>query len=275
MEIYAEYLFIENFIVGMIILYLSAKIGGLQICKWRICLGGILCGFFSFIIFADNMGMFMSIGIKLAFSLLLSYITFGKSILKGTLLIYIVSALMGGITIMLIYIAKIKGVANNAVLYINDISYTNIIFGVSMAFGIIVVFSEIFKGKQLREMVFAEIILEIEGHSMMHKALIDSGNFLREPLSGKAVAVMSKSAAAEMKNFKDIDFNKRYCLIPYSSVGIEKGVLEGYRVDNIYINNKPMGSIVVAVYEAEFNKNGEQEYQLLLGRDFLTGGTTP
>ncbi|QHI73293.1 sigma-E processing peptidase SpoIIGA [Aminipila terrae] len=272
MEIYGEYLFAENFLMGILILYLSSKIANLPTSKKRLIAGGMLCGVFSFIIFVQNIGILLGILVKVLFSLLLAYVAFDRKIFKGTILIYIVSAFMGGMTIIILYIIRIRGMTNNAVLYVGDITYMNVVFGAVVSYIIIMAFSKIITAKQLKERIFTDITIEIEGHTVTHRALIDSGNFLKEPLSGKAVAIISKSAAAKLKSMENIDFSKRYCLVPYNSIGMKNGILEGYRVDNAYVNNKALGSIIVAVYNMEFCKLGEEEYQMLLSKDFLLGG---
>lgn len=273
MEVYAEYLFGENLLMGILILYLSSKIGGLKTSKIRLFIGGVLCGFFSFIIFIQNIGMLLGVLFKILFSMFLAHVAFNKKYLKGTILIYVVSAFIGGMTIILLYITKISGMTNNAVLYIKDISYMNVVFGAVVSYVIVMLFIKIITAKQLKERIFTDITVEIEGHSVTHRALIDSGNFLREPLTGKAVAIISKSAAVKLRSLEDIDFDKRYCLVPYNSIGVKNGILEGYRVDNAYVNSRTLGSIVVAVYDTEFCKQGEEEeYQMLLSKDFLMGG---
>ena len=273
MEVYAEYLFLENFLMGILILYLSGKIAGLTTSKKRLILGGILCGLFSFIIFVRNMGMLLGVLVKIAFSLLLAHVAFDKKILKGTILIYIVSVFMGGMTILLLYLIRIRGLTNNAVLYVGDITYMNVVFGAVVSYITIIAFSKVMEAKQLKERVFTTITIEIEGHTVIHRALIDSGNFLRDPLSGKAVAIISQSAAVQFKNMDHVDFSSRYCLIPYHAIGTKNGMLEGYRVDNAWVNGRALGSIIVAVYDTEFCKLGEEEeYQILLSKDFLMGG---
>ena len=55
MVVYAEYLFLENFITGLIILYFSGRICGRKTKKIRLCAGGALCGLFSFTLFVNIM----------------------------------------------------------------------------------------------------------------------------------------------------------------------------------------------------------------------------
>jgi stage II sporulation protein GA (sporulation sigma-E factor processing peptidase) len=272
-EIYAEYLFLENFFIGIIILMLSAKVGGLKTCKKRLVLGGTLCGFFSFVIFIQNIAILLSISMKIAFAVLLSFVVFDKKLMKATVMIYVVSALMGGITIMIMYIGRIRGLTNNAVVYIGEVSYLNIIAGVVISYLVLISFSSIFKEKQLKERVFTDISVVIGGAIIKHRALIDSGNFLRDPITGKPVIILSKSAAIDLKKLKNIDLNSRYCIVPYKAIGVENGLLEAYRADNAYVNGCALGSIILAIYNTEFCNIGEDErYQVLISRDILREG---
>lgn len=273
MEVYGEYLFMENFLMGLLILHLAGKIAGLVTSKKRLVAGGILCGLFSFILFVPNLGMGVGTLVKLLFSALLAWVVFHKKILRAMVLIYLVSAFMGGMTILLLYLTRISGMTSNAVLYIGDIGYVNVAFGAVASWLLVWAFSRVMAVKQLRERIFTDVVIEIGGHQFVHRALIDSGNFLREPLSGKAVVVISKAAAAQLKQLGDADLSRRYCLIPYNSIGVSHGLLEGYRVDNARVEGRNLGSVVVAVYDREFCKLGEEEtYEILLSKDFLMGG---
>ncbi|QIB69897.1 sigma-E processing peptidase SpoIIGA [Aminipila butyrica] len=273
MEVYGEYLFMENFLMGLLILHLAGKIAGLVTSKKRLAAGGVLCGLFSFILFVPNLGMGMGTLVKLLFSALLAWVVFHKKIFRAMVLIYLVSAFMGGMTILLLYLTRISGMTSNAVLYIGDIGYVNVAFGAVVSWLLVLAFSRVMAVKQLRERIFTEVIIEIGGHQLVHRALIDSGNFLREPLSGKAVVVISKGAAAQLKQLEDADLSRRYCLIPYNSIGVSHGLLEGYRVDNARVEGRNLGSVVVAVYDREFCRLGEEEtYEILLSKDFLMGG---
>lgn len=271
MEIYAEYLFLENFLIGMIILVLSARVGGMKTCKKRIVLGGMLCGFFAFVIFI-RMPILLSLLVKLSFAVLLSFVVFPKKYIKGTVMIYIVSALMGGITIMIMYLWRIRGITNNAVVYIGDVTYLNVVVGVVASTIILCGFSTIFKEKRLQDRIFTDISVVIGDAVIKHRALIDSGNFLRDPITGRPVIILSKSAAAELKTLSNIDLSSRYCIVPYKAIGIENGLLEAYRADNAYINGCALGRIVVAIYNTEFCNIGEEKYQVLISRDILREG---
>lgn len=273
MVIYIEYLFMENVLVGAAILKISSKLGKLKTNKLRIGLGSLLCGFFAFIIFVDNLGVFFGNFLKLSFSVLLAVIAFKANYIKGTLLIYLTSTFMGGMTIVLMYMSKLRGIANNAVLYIGETTYVNVIVGILVSILILNSVVKVLQEGVLKERILVDVLLRIEGHEIKERALIDSGNFLKDPILGRPVAVMSKSEAKVLKSYDDVDWERRFCLIPYNSVGKTSGLLEGYRVDEAIINGQNIGSIVVAVYDAEFcSFDKEEHYQMLLNKDCLLGG---
>ena len=56
MVIYGEYLFLENFITGMLLLILTAKLLGEKIRRWRIAAAASLCGAGGFLVFVPTIG---------------------------------------------------------------------------------------------------------------------------------------------------------------------------------------------------------------------------
>ena len=274
MVIYAEYLFIENFLIGAAILKISAWLGKLETGKIRIFIGSICCGLFAFVIFLDNLGMAAGMLVKIVFSLALSRLVFGKSFVKGTVIIYLTSVFMGGMTIALLYLTRIKGMSNNAVVYIGDVSYMNVIFGIAISGAILLLFAHIMHEKQLREKIFTDVVLKVENHSVVQRALIDSGNFLRDPFLGRPVAVISRPEGGRLKGIKEIEWEKRFCPVPYSGIGVEKGLMEGYRVDELVINGRSLKNVVVAIFDSDFYSFcREERYEMLLSEEMLAGGS--
>ena len=50
MEIYGEYLFLENFITGILLLLLTGRLSGEHPVKIRLFAGGLICGMSGFLI---------------------------------------------------------------------------------------------------------------------------------------------------------------------------------------------------------------------------------
>lgn len=63
------------------------------------------------------------------------------------------------------------------------------------------------------------------------EALIDSGNSLVEPISGKPVSVVEEWVVQELWGEEE----RLYRAIPYHSIGKAKGILEGYLLPELYV----------------------------------------
>lgn len=82
--------------------------------------------------------------------------------------------------------------------------------------------------------------------SICVSALIDSGNSLIEPISGKPVSVIEKEAFACLWK-KEPDF---YRAIPFHSIGKRKGILRGYLLPEIRVEINGMVKTCRNVYVA-------------------------
>ena len=82
----------------------------------------------------------------------------------------------------------------------------------------------------------AKVILEDQGDRWELTGLIDTGNRLKEPLTGRPVSILEEKEAVKMQRYCRIQQEKNgYLLIPYYSVGTEKGWMQGMVVDAMYI----------------------------------------
>lgn len=284
MEIYAEYLFVENFAASFLILLLTGKICGRNIRRPRLIFGSIVCGIYAFILLSP-IGTIAALFSKLAFSMLLIIYTFAifpakksdiisrtRGGLKILITFYITSFIMGGVTVACMYAGGIKGVASNGSVYIESPTYFNIITGVGLTWLLGIPFAKFIKERTRVEKMFRDAVVEIEGQRWPLKAMIDTGNFLKEPSTGKPVAIICKSAAEEILMSGKAG-KERFSVIPYKSIGSEGGVLIGFRVDKIIMGARTIENMVLAVYEGEFNQAKEGEtYRLLMNRELLEGG---
>lgn len=93
--------------------------------------------------------------------------------------------------------------------------------------------------------------------------LIDTGNGLIDPISGKEVAVLEEKVWQNMKKCKR---EEKYKLIPFHSIGKENGILEGYEVDRIRIEGKTgsrdLANVIIAVFKGNLSAKGD--YQMIL-----------
>lgn len=127
------------------------------------------------------------------------------------------------------------------------------------------------------------LVVEINGQKQALRALIDSGNELVEPVSGKRVVIVEKDVmknlvpAEIMQSIEQMTpiggdpdsaegWNKRLVLIPFKSVGRDSGVLVGLRPDSVYLKHKGkqvrLPGVIIGLETGSLSQRGE--YQALI-----------
>lgn len=259
MVIYAEYLFLENALTGGLILLLTAGISGIRCKKLFLVLGSILCGIYSFILFWDSLHPLLALFSKFAFSFGLVLIVFQPKTLRRfgriTLVFYLISFAMGGITIGLMYFLGIQGVTQNSSVYMNGFGYAYVTLGCLTTYGIFRFFTGFIKGRMIRERIYADVEISMEGKKETLRGLVDTGNFLADPVSGKPVFLINEKGARKLfpdeilqeilqgkqtehmyEKLMNSSYATRIRLIPYRTVGEGKGYFIGIRTDFIRID---------------------------------------
>jgi hypothetical protein len=118
-----------------------------------------------------------------------------------------------------------------------------------------------------RRNIYTVVLME-NGRSIEARALYDSGNLLTEPVSGKAVSIIEKSAILSdwMKNTPE-----KFKIIPYKSIGEENGILEGIVIDKLIIQNDDKKVVedkaVIALYDGKLSKDGK--FEMILNHNLM------
>lgn len=306
MVIYAEYLFLENAVTGALILLLTGKISGVRCKKSLVIFGSILCGAFSFILFWDTLNPFAALFLKLGFSAAVVCVVFRplklRQFARITLVFYLVSFAMGGVTIGMMYFLGIAGVTQNSAVYIGVWGYLYVMLGCAFAWLILSLFADFIKGRLIRERTFADVEINLKGQTVIMRGMVDTGNFLKDPLTGKPVMIISAAAAKKFlpdviveeavkgqkshilsEELMNSEYASRIRIIPYQSVGEERGYLIGIRPDTVRIGihgrkgndrtvTAPEGAIL-AIYRGMFSgAQSEEDCSVLLHPSMIEGG---
>lgn len=267
MIIYGEFLFLENFITGLLLLILTAVLTSKGVSKLRIFVGAILCGAASFEIFLAAVGP-AAIAFRAAAALLIVYIGLGaesiKALLCETLLFLALTLISGGAVMALMLWQQVPSLSGTGVFYIPPVTYLRLLcFGI-IAFGFSYKVVCIIKDLRLKNLLCGTAEVSIGGETLSFSAMIDSGNYLKEPISGRPVVLIGTKAAQKLKMFIG---DERYVIIPFSGAGVRKGILEGIRSDCVNFRGNEVKSVVLAFYDGEF-----EDSEMILGRDFLDRG---
>ncbi len=139
---------------------------------------------------------------------------------------------------------------------------------------------------------YVSLYIEFDGQGLWMPALIDTGNELRDPLTGTPVIIVECSAIkniicpeiTEPDFFKDNflgphgngtlspSWAKRFRVIPFSSLGCESGLLPGFKADNIKIKGNyefPCSekTAIICLYDKELSEN--KKYTALLSPELV------
>ncbi len=266
MIIYGEYLFIENFIVGLLLLLLTGKLMGNRTILWRILAASILCGLSGFLVFTAIHPLVDGIT-RLVTLFTVVYVAFGRSYLLKTAAIFMVlTFLSGGAVMALLLWQQEPAITHQGIVYIDIITYFRLLCFGTLAFGFTYWFIRFLRGARAQLSIKGKVCLIIEGTNYYFTAFVDSGNSLREPSTGKPVVLLDKKGADKLP-FQAREVPARYVIIPYKTVGLNHGFLEGLRTDTVIFEEKKVDGACVAFYDGEFDR-----YEVLLNRDFLEGG---
>jgi stage II sporulation protein GA (sporulation sigma-E factor processing peptidase) len=305
MVIYAEYLFLENALTGALIIFLTGKVAGIQCKKLLLIIGSTLCGLYSFILFWDSMHPVAAFLSKLCFSVIVILVVFRplkpRKFARITMIFYLISFAMGGITIGSMYFLGIAGLTHNSALYLGISGYFYILFGCILTYFFFCLLSGFILGRLIKERTFADVKIFMEDKAVTIKGMVDTGNFLKDPLTGNPVMIISAAAAKKIlpkeiideviraSDMRDITqklissmYAARIRVIPYHSIGEERGCLIGIRPDKIQIklHNKKSEEYkdaskgtLLAIYKGEFSGGQlDDDCSILLHHSLLEGG---
>ncbi|WP_459195388.1 sigma-E processing peptidase SpoIIGA [Wukongibacter baidiensis] len=295
-EIYAEYLFLENFIMNFIILHITSYFCKYQGKTFKLGLGAAVGALYAFIIFFPSLHFLLSFSMKLVASMLIIVISFTpekfRDFFKYLSVFYLVSFVFGGTAFALFYFTNFNTILSNGIFYSNNFSFRALFYSVAVAYVLIVISIGFLKNKINKENLYKQIIIEFDSKKKEINALIDTGNTLADPISQFPVIVVEYNAIEELlpDGIKDIfrddnskklenvstilqssNWMNRFRIIPFTSLGKENGILIGFKPDKVMLEIKGdemnITKTIIGISTNRLSKNGD--YRALLNPDIL------
>ncbi len=250
MEIYGEYFFLENWIANAIIIWLVARIWKKPLGRARLLAAAALSALYAFGIFSPKMALLYHPAVKLLFSWAMMRFTFGRtSLLAGAKLVltfYGAGFLLGGAVAAFLYFTSTAGTVSSGAFYFDKLTYASLLAALGGSLCLLRALLGIFSQRRERNRLICPVKLQAGGRQKPLVGLVDTGNFLREPVTGLPVVVGQAEAVREFfpleegaeKTFgreaegkKASDERERQSLyvIPYATVGTRAGAMLGIR----------------------------------------------
>lgn len=295
MTVYIDVVLIENLIMNYIIIFATGIILKIKMKQIRIILGSLIGAIYTIIAYVSNLRIYSNFILKFILSIIIVYISFNpqtqKQLWKSLLIFYLTSLVFGGAAFAIIYVVRPQEILRNNQLIFGTTSMKVILFSAILAFIVIILAFKIVKNKISKKDMFCDIEVKINEEIIKTKAMIDTGNFLKEPITNKPVVVIEHTLLYDcipkqiLNNIEQIlggDFSNvpeeireeyisKLKFIPFSSLGKQNGMLIGINAKYIKIkseeNENINENVIVGIYNKSLTKRGE--YRALIGIELV------
>ena len=295
MTIYVDVVLIENLIMNYIILFATGLILKVKIKHVRLILSSLLGAIYSIVAYGGFLKIYSSFILKIILSVIIVYIAYNpqsvKKMCKELLFFYLTSFVFGGAAFALIYIVKPQEILMKNGLFLGTYPLKTVILAAIVAFVVIITAFTIIKSKFTKKDMIYEIEVKLDNKIIKTKALIDTGNMLKEPITNTPVVVIEHTLLYEcipkeiLNHLEDIiggDFEKipekikdeyisKLKLIPFSSLGKQNGMLIGIKAEYLKIIKEEQvevkENVILGIYDKSLTK--KEEYRALMGMEFV------
>lgn len=296
MTVYLDIIFVENILMNYIILFatliiLKVKNRGQQI---RLFASSVIGSSYAIIVYLNIIPIYSNIITKIVLSIVMIYVAFNpqnvKQLLKQLLIFYLTSFVFGGCAFALIYFIKPERVKMNNGVFVGTYPIKVTLIAGIIAFIITQIAFKINKIRLDSKNTFINIKIYYEEKILEVKALLDSGNMLKDPISGMPVIIIEKEILhkiipEEILNYienivggeeqKEKTEVKKYLskirMVPFMSIGKENGMLLGIRIDKVKIETEEINiekdNVIAGIYNQKLTK--DNKYNALIGLNLL------
>ena len=281
----------ENIFLNFIILLSTAIISKSQIKIIRIFISSFIGGLFAILNYIININWLFTIILKVMISIVMIKIAFNKSnfkkILKQLMFFYLVSFTFGGIAFMLLFFINPQNIIVKSNHLVGTYPIKVAIIAGIVGFLVFVIISKIIKSNLSKKAMLCEIEIFYKGNIQKMKAMLDTGNLLKEPINKMDVVIVEKENLKSiiskdiLDNIQNILKGKmlesdnlhsyKLKLIPFSSLGNDNGLLIGFKPDYVKIYSEEeivRNDILIGIYDGKLTKNNL--YTSLIGLDALS-----
>lgn len=299
MTVYLDIVFLENVLMNYIIIFATGVVIKDELKKLRIFFASCIGAVYTIVMYLNIIPIYSNFIMKLILSFAIVYIAFKpksfKKFIKDLTIFYLVSFVFGGCVFALMYFLQPQMAQIKNGVFVGAYPLKIALIGGVLAFIIVQISFKIVKTKLTKKDMLYDIEFFINGKSTSVKGLLDTGNLLKDPISGFPVIVvehkslysvipeevlnnLNKIMGGETDelsvNSEFIKILSRFRMIPFSSLGKQNGILLGIKADSVNVildeKIKSINNVIIGIYDKSFTKNGM--YSAIFGLDMLEGG---
>lgn len=230
---------------------------------------------------------------KVLLSIIMVYITLEansiKKLFKQLIVFYLVSFSFGGCAFALLYFVRPQDVLIKNGVYIGTYPIKIALLGGVIGFVITQMAFKIVKSKIKKKDVIYKIKIKIFEKEQIVNAILDTGNFLKDPITKMPVIIVEKAElysilpkelldnidsiiGGEREDFINSAEENKYLnklkIIPFSSIGKQNGIMVGIKADEVTILHEESENRKNVIIGISSQKLGNH-YSALFGLDLL------
>lgn len=274
--VYVDILFLLNFFVNTITIYISLLILKQEIKLWRLVLSAGFLSLYACIMFFPKIQFIYSVfgkAIALIFACFIAYPT--KSVLrllKNTAILFLCNIILGGIVFALIFATNfgttVGSAVSNGEFYLN-INASTLIISIITAYTCVYIVAEIKKENRILSGQIYDIEIIFQDTELSIKGFLDTGCTLCEPISKTPAIIISQRTAKKLFGTVEIweKYPDKYRLIPYSTIDNKKGFLQGIYPDKITIDGNLIKKSIVAI--SKENISADDRFDAIFGTEIF------
>jgi stage II sporulation protein GA (sporulation sigma-E factor processing peptidase) len=301
MTLYADILFLINFIMNAFVLWLAFKITrSARKRRWWMAGGAVMALLYALLLVIEplrglNMVMaqtaILAAGVFVAF-----YPRDLRAFLKQMLVTYLISFTVGGLGMALFYLTDLPYalhyIAADIGAFSRAVSWQLALTGMALSYAFIKLGQFLLERRSLKKQMLCSVQISSSDTNVSLTALVDTGHSLREPISQAPVIVaefervkpflpegLQKLFSEKRENDltglllgQENAFYTRLRMIPFTSLGRKSGMLVGFRPDKVMVRDenevRTRQDIVIGIYNDRFTRDGR--YQGLLSSELVS-----
>lgn len=282
--IYVDTLFLLNAAVDYLLLLASARLAGEPLARLRFLLGAALGGLYAVAIFLPGLSFLARPPCRLAAAVLMVLAAFWKSrrLLRQVVIFLALSCAFGG-GVLAIGLLGGRGLTlSNGVLY-SGMDLKIVLLSAAGCYGALTLLFQRTGRHTAASGELRPVRLTLGERQVSLIALVDTGNTLTDPATGRPVLVAEadcveellppgirpspadlRDPAGALERLED-PWRRRFRLLPYRSVGVDRGLLLAVRVDQVQVGEEDRGPMLAALSPTPVSDGGG--YRALLGAD--------
>ncbi len=251
--VYLDLFFIINFSMDFLCFYLAGTLLGSKLSVLRMLLGATVGGIYADISLFLPVNGLPELILHIAVCGLMCIIVYGtRSILVNTCVYTATSAVLGGFMTATFELLNTLDIPFSEIKE-DGISAWTLLFLATVSAVITLLGGRFFRRKSSAR--YTDVRLEFQGKTTILRGFCDSGNLLRDPISGKPCIVADKSSlsglfssdilkcSAEDAHSLSAKYTSRIRLIP-AKTATGTGMLMAVRLDAIYLNERQVDALL-------------------------------